>query len=195
MGRAERSGKKKYLDSTLVAAAFALIGAITGGVIAACATSEQVDTQVQQGLNAESRTQKIKAYTDYMDAVEEFTTPLMPPGDVDNWTQPGGIATPVGTPPSPPAPTDSPTSTNPQIVPTPVAERVKLKTIENEVYVYGTDDAWAKADALYAFLTQFIADAAKDPKTPFDAVQYTALSRGFRSVVCKEAPAKPRTNC
>ncbi|UGQ39391.1 hypothetical protein [Rhodococcus aetherivorans] len=77
-----------------------------------------------------------------------------------------------------------------------VKSETQLKQAENQVYIYGSDDAWINADRLYSFLiAEKDAIVVSGGQEVFDVDEYLLLYKRFRSVFCAEASSLPRSTC
>lgn len=174
-------------DSTRAGADIAASATRTGAEIAAAATLEQVDRQVKQDQEKESRSKAIEAYKRFLESVDAFTIPLLDLPD----EKPGAV------------PTGLEVITAPGAAPMldfaagflTESGRLQLKKAENDIYIYGSDDAWNAADKLYEFLIESAEATLLESAPPFDAVKYDELYKAFRLVFCQEATPNPREGC
>ena len=157
----------------LLAGAIGAGSAVLGATVSSNASLKIAQEQLQSSADQKARDQREVTYREYLDAANGYRT----------------AATDLFANTAPPSVNQAVTSF--------MAARAKFQKQTNEVYVYGSDEAWKAHQTLANTLPPALSDSALNftVSDVSDQATFTAAYKGFLAVRCQEVAAQARSGC
>lgn len=157
----------------LLAGAIGAGSAIIGANVSSDASLKIAQAQLQSVAEQQARDQREVTYREYLDAANGYRL----------------AATTLFARKAPEHVNEAATSF--------MAARAKFQKQANEVYVYGTDEAWKAHETLANTLPPALSDSVLNFNVSdvSDQATFTAAYKGFLAVRCKEVAAQARSGC
>lgn len=157
----------------LLAGAIGAGSAVIGATVSSNASLKIAQEQLQSTADQKARDQREVTYREYLDAANGYRTAAT---NLFANTAPSNV-------------NEAATSF--------MAARAKFQKQTNEVYVYGSDEAWKAHQTLASTLPPALSDSTMKftASAVSDQATFTAAYRGFLAVRCQEVAAQARSGC